>query len=260
MNKDKIGNPYRFPNSLIRLQAIWHARNIPYRMVEGITRQLYRMARLPDYNHYSTINRRTNQLDLKLKLPENEALTLFCDGSGYQAISGGEYLREKYGKKNRQWVHVVILGDPKTKEPVSFQVNIIPDSEIDSGKRQIKQLIERGVNITAFGGDGAFDNISLWRFLENRHIRPIIKPHKNALSDSASPSRNSNVKYRSKYGYRKWARRNKYGYRWPATEGLFSAIKRMFGEQLSARSEIGMIQEASIKVWGYQVIKRYGQG
>jgi len=50
-----------------------------------------------------------------------------------------------------------------------------------------------------------------------------------------------------------------YGYRWPATEGIFSAVKRIFGEQIHARSELGIIQEAKIKFWGYQKMKRYGE-
>ncbi len=37
MNLGKIGAPYQFPNTLIELQAIWHAKNIPCRMIEGIT-------------------------------------------------------------------------------------------------------------------------------------------------------------------------------------------------------------------------------
>jgi hypothetical protein len=57
MNRNKIGRPYEFPNPLIRLQSIWHDLNIPFRMVEDITRQLCYMTQIPSYNDYSTINR-----------------------------------------------------------------------------------------------------------------------------------------------------------------------------------------------------------
>ena len=43
------------------------------------------------------------------------------------------------------------------------------------------------------------------------------------------------------------------------TEGINSAIKVIFGEQLSATSERGMLQEAACKVWAYQRLKRYGE-
>jgi len=63
----------------------------------------------------------------------------------------------------------------------------------------------------------------------------------------------------AKKSYRKWARKHKYGLRWPATEGVFSAIKRIFGETLKATSEMGMIKEASAKIWAYQKIKHYAK-
>ena len=105
----------------------------------------------------------------------------------------------------------------------------------------------------------AMDSILLWKWLEEQKIIPIIKPDKNAIDDSDSAIRNKNVKERNKKGYKKWSRKHKYGFWWPATEGIFSAVKRIFGEQLSSKSEIGVVQEAKIKFWAYQKLKRYGE-
>ena len=259
MNKGKLGSPFKFPDSLIRVQAIWHTYRLPYRMIQGITEKLCEMAQLPEYNHYSTANRRVNKLDFTLGVPVGKDLTLFSDGTGFQAIEGGEYLRSKYGKKNRRWVQVVILGDPETNEPVSFEVNLIQTSEPDSAQRQLDKLIDVGVDIKAFGGDGGFDKIMLWEFLKKKRIRPVIKPDKNARKDSKSSWRNINVVFRNDNGYKAWASAVKYGARWPPTEGIFSAIKRIFGEQLHAKSETGMIQEAKMKIWTYKTIKQYGE-
>lgn len=258
MNDGKVGQPFTFPESLIEVQSVWHAKSHPYRMIEGMTRELSRIAGLPAYNDYSTVNRRVNKLDVKLELPTGDNLALFSDGSGMQAIEGGEYLREKYGKKNRRWVQIIILGDPETKEPVSFEVNITPKSEAESTKKQAGDLQEQGITIKTIGGDGAMDEMGLWGYLEENKIKPIIKPDKNARDDTVCELRNSVVKERNKKGYKKWAKKNGYGMRWPATEGIFSAIKRIFGEQLAATSEIGLTQEAAIKIWAYQKIKRYG--
>jgi len=259
MNEKKVGRPYIFPTSLIRLQGVWHANDIPYRMIQGITQKLVEIADLPKYNHYSTVNRRVNRLDIHIVVPSGTTVVVGGDGSGFQAISGGEYLRSKYGKKNRRWIQVVILGDPETKEPVSFEVNIIPESEPDSVQEQIGDLIEQGVNVKGFFGDGGFDKIELWNFLEECRIRPIIKPMKNARNDSDSHWRNLNVNHLNENGYDDWSKRVSYGKRWLATEGIFSAIKRMFGEQLAGKSEVGMVQEAKLKVWSYVELKRYGE-
>lgn len=260
MNANKRGAPFQFPNSLIELQAVWLAKHIPCRMIEGVTRRLALIGQLPDYNDYSTVNRRINKLDCCLSLPQGENLTIFADGTGLQVIDGGEYLRTKYGKKNRRWVQVVIWGDPKTKEPVSFEVNLIQDSELASARQQINTLLDSGVKVAEAGGDGAFDEIALWNQLSSKGIQPIIKPDKNAISVSGSPVRDRNVLERNALGYNLWAQEHGYGFRWPATEGIFSAVKRIFGEEIHAKSEQGMKQEAKIKFWAYQKIKRYGEG
>ena len=259
MNLNKIGKPYVYPNSLIKLQGVWHSMEIPFRMIQEITMKLVDIANLPESNHYSTINRRVNRLDVKLELPTTPIKILAGDGSGYQAVCGGEYLREKYGKKNRKWVQVIILGDPETKEPVSFEVNIVPRSEPDSAKEQLEKLLVHGVKVNEFAGDGGFDKLALWKYLSQNRIRPVIKPDKNARDDSVSIWRNLNVRHLNQNGYDDWSRRVGYGRRWVATEGIFSAIKRMFGEQLAGKSEIGLVQEAKMKIWSYVALKRYGE-
>src|SRR3989338_300677 len=259
MNLKKRGAPYLFPKSLIELQAVWHAKSIPLRMIEGITRRLTEFGKVPDYNDYSTANRRINKLVCQLVLPAGNNLTLFSDGTGLQVVESGEYLREKYGKKNLRWIQVIILGDPKTKEPVSFEVNLVQQSELDSAERQLAELLKNNIKIGYFGGDGSYDAIALWNWLVYNRIEPIIKPDKNAIVPSGSRERDKNVKERNDLGYDLWAREHGYGHRWTATEGIFSAVKRIFGEKIHARSEKGMIQEAKMKFWAYQKMKRYGE-
>lgn len=154
MNRNKTGRPFEFPNSLIELQAVWHAKSTPYRMIEGVTRKVCELAQIPNYNHYSTVNRRVNRLDLKLELPKGgKKLRLFCDGTGLQVVEGGEYLRDKYGKKNRRWIQVVLWGDPETKEPVSFDVKLVQSSELEAGRKQLEDLVKK-LPVEAAGGDG----------------------------------------------------------------------------------------------------------
>lgn len=259
MNHNKVGAKFRFPKTLIELQALWHAKKLSFRMIEGMTRNLVRMGSLPKYNNYSTANRRINQIDFNLAPPPGEKIIVFSDGTGLQAVNGGEYLREKYGKKNRRWIQIVLLGDTKHHEPVSFEVRLIQGSEPESTERQIEKLLSNGTTIAATGGDGAMDSKNFWNFLRQKKIKPIIKPDKNALDNTDCARRNHEVKLRNKIGYKKWSKRRGYGHRWPATEGIFSAIKRIFGEQLLAKSEIGLLQEASSKIWAYQRLKRYGE-
>ncbi len=56
-------------------------------------------------------------------------------------------MREKYGKKNRRWVQIVILGDAKTYEPVSYEVHIIQEAK--STERQLTKLLDGRVPVVA---------------------------------------------------------------------------------------------------------------
>jgi hypothetical protein len=198
-------------------------------------------------------------LNCELIIPRAKRLTLFSDGTGLQVVESGEYLREKYGKKNRRWIQVIIIGDPESKELVSYKVNLIQESELNSAKKQLDELLAKKVPIYQYGGDGSYDEIALWNKLQLNGIEPIIKPDKNAIIPSGSRIRDANVCERNNLGYNIWSREHGYGLRWPATEGIFSAVKRIFGEKIHARTEKGMIQEAKIKFWAYQRMKRYGE-
>jgi hypothetical protein len=259
MNSGKRGAPYQFPKSLIELQAIWHAKRIDFRMIEGMTRDLARIGQLPDFNDFSTVNRRINRLDLQLAPPQGDTIVVFGDGTGLQAVNGGEYLREKYGKKNRRWIQIVLFGDAKRHEPVSYEIRLIPGSEPESAERQVATLLRQGAPLTAVGGDGAMDDKGFWDFCDDQELDPIIKPDKNARDDTDCALRNREVIERNKLGHKEWSRRRGYGHRWPATEGIFGAMKRMFGEQVLATSDEGMLHEAACKVWAYQKLKRYGE-
>jgi len=68
-------------------------------------------------------------------------------------------------------------------------------------------------------------------------IQPVIKPDKNAIDNTDNDVRNKYAKER-KRSYKKWARKHKYGMRWPATEGIFSAIKRIFGEHSMQQAKL----------------------
>jgi hypothetical protein len=259
MNAGKAGARFKFPTTLIELQAIWHAHRVPFRTIEGMTRDLVVLGNLPEYNNYSTVNRRCNKLNYALAPPQGERTTIFSDGTGLQAVNGGEYLREKYGKKNRRWVQIVLLGDAEHHEPVSYEIRLIPSSESESTEQQAATLLKAGVDIAALGGDGGLDNKHLYNFCDDQGIEPIIKPDMNARDDTDCNLRNSVVKLRNSLGYKKWAKQEGYGLRWPATEGINSAIKRIFGEQLLATSENGLVKEAASKIWAYQRLKRYGE-
>ena len=110
-------------------------------------------------------------------------------------------------------MQIVILGDAKTYEPVSYEVHIIQESEAKSTERQLTKLLDDKVSVVAAGGDGAMDSKPLYDFCENCGIAPIFKPDINARTDTDSERRNKVVTERNRLGYKGWAKKNRYGFR-----------------------------------------------
>ena len=71
---------------------------------------------------------------------------------------------------------------------------------------------------------------------------PGIRIRWNAVVGKEESSRSMAVLEYQKMGYKGWRQMHQYGRRW-AVEGLFSSIKRIFGETVRAASPEGMISE-----------------
>ena len=257
MNKGKVGAKYVFPESLIRLQAVWH-QWIDYRGVEGITRKLAEAAQLPAFNDYSTINRRVNRTGANFTLPKNDCC-VSTDGSGMKFENAGEYRARMYGKR-RKYIKVVISADPITKKMIECEVGvegeIKPEPEI--AMKHMEDLLMHGITVKKFWGDGSFDTLDIFAFLEHNEIEAAVKPRKNAILEEGDCLRNREIKSIKK-GYKRWARERQYGLRWNGTEGIFSAVKRKFGEQTRSHNVENACSEVRRKFWAYDTMKAYAE-
>ena len=262
MNLGKRGAPYQFPNSLIKLQAVW-LNFFSYRGAEGITMQLVDLGLLPEFNDYSTIFRRIINLDLEIPKLKNKEISVSTDGSGIKMNMSGEYFDEKYGDgKRKKFIKVIITAEPYNKDILKIEVSVEGEgsSEPEAAEKHMKELIEEGNSINGFFGDGSFDTNNLFDFCDFYLINPIIKIRKNAVEDSeGSWKRNMEIKKYKELGYKKWAKKKKYGRRWTGTEGIFSAVKKIYGERVRAHKVENMCLEAKRKFWAYQVIKLYAE-
>ena len=261
MNAGKRGHPYGFPESLIKLQGVWH-QWVDYRGVEGITRKLAEHGLLPKYNDFSTISRRVSRLDMDFELPKHGSVSVSCDGSGMKMTSSGEYRQDSYGRGQRKWLRVKITADPKTRTLLDCDVCIDGEgmSEPDTAMRHIERLVDNGIRIEKFWGDGGYDKRELFNLCQRNGIETAIKLPRNATHKARGSMRRSREvrEYRNK-GYRKWADDKEYGLRWVGTEGIFSAVKRKFGENVRSRKLCNVFHEAKSKFWAYQRMKSYAQ-
>jgi len=262
MNCKKRGAPFKFPNSLIRLQAVWH-QWIDYREIEGITRKVVEMTKIPDFNDYSTINRRVNKLEVDFQLPKHGFVSVASDGSGIKLNEAGEYRQDKYArKKQKKYIKVTISANPLTGDMLDCDVIMEGDgpSEGEFAQKHMKRLIDNRIVIDKFWGDGLFDAKYLFNFLERHKIEAAIKIRENACDKADGSLRRARevAEYKSK-GYKHWARDKQYGKRWLGTEVKFSAVKRKFGEKVRSKKQENKLKEVKRRFWAYETIRLYAK-
>ena len=261
MNKNKVGAPYQFPESLIKVQAVWH-QLVNYRGVEGITRAVVEAGKLPQHNDFSTINRRVNSMSTKITLPEKGDIYAATDGTGTKLNMSGEYFEAKYGSGKKKFIKVVITANPITKDLLKVDASLEGEelSEPQVAMNHLAELEAEGYNILKFWGDGSFDVHELFDFLDYYSIESAVKIGKDAVIDpGGSVRRNIEVAKFQKLRYKKWAKEKDYGKRWLGTEGIISAVKRCFGERVRSKKEENMLKEAKRKFWAYETIRQYAK-
>ena len=263
MNKGKKGAPYQFPESFIELLAVW-GQWVSTRGLQGITRRFQMYGLVPKEADYSTISIRINKIDISFELPKEGNISVSTDGSGMKMSNRGDYKETKYGDGKKKFLRVTISADPYKKRLLDIDVCVDGEglSEPEVAMSHLENLIALGYDIDKFFGDGAFDVHDLFDLLCQYSILSAIKIRKNAsLDDEGKGSwrrRQEVLKYRKK-GYKKWAKEKEYGRRWPGSEGIFSAVKGLFGEETRSKNVDNMIHEVKRKFWAYDKMCRYAK-
>jgi hypothetical protein len=246
MNNGKEGASYRYPNSFVQLLGYMRAYfHLPYRQAEGVVRD-HASNKLPSIPDYSTINRRVNKLDIRInKRIGNDDIVIVLDSTGIKVTNRGEWLPHKWNiRKGYLKIHVAV--DIKKKKIVSLEVTT---EEVHDGM-MLKKLIENAAennDVKRVIADGAYDNNENFRYLSDNGIEAAIKVRKNSSANKITDSHPRNIVVLQQLkNFEKWKDSVSYGYRWIA-ETVFSSIKRMFGECVSARKYSNMVKEMMLK-------------
>jgi hypothetical protein len=261
MNKNKNGKKYKFPDSFILvigyIRVYFH---LPYRQTEGIIKATGK--NLPDHPSYSQICRRVNKLDISTKRSDDEDdkdIIIAIDSTGIKVTNRGQWMQEKWNiKKKKGYLKIHIAVNIKTKEILALEVT---DEKSHDGKvmpRLIDHILKRNKNnikIRSALGDGSYDSNENFKYLQKIRIKPAIKVRKNSIILRKNNSLRNREVYSQLKDLLKWKKRKRYGRRWIA-ETVFSSIKRMFGEHISATRFQNMIKEMMIKVSLYNLFRR----
>jgi Transposase DDE domain len=254
MNKDKKGRKFLYPDSFIKLLGYMRAYfHLPYRQTEGVVRK-HASNTLPSIPHYSNISRRINRLHIKISSDDDDNksslhddyFVIAVDSTGIKVTNRGEWIRHKWNVK-RGYLKIHVAVDIKKKKILSLQVT---SEQVHDGKvlpELIDDIIIKNNKIidTAIM-DGSYDSNNNFQFLSFKGIQPAIKVRKNSRCRKTNHYlRNKTVKMQ-KNNLQEWKDSVSYGKRW-MVETVFSCVKRMFGEYVTAIRLENMIKEIVLK-------------
>src|SRR2546426_3686378 len=96
-NRGKVGLPYRYPESFIRLMACMRLLfHLPYRQAEGFVTFLSEHIEGLPVPDYSTIARRANRLEISLDdslVRSRNPVRIEVDALGLKVHNGGDWIR-----------------------------------------------------------------------------------------------------------------------------------------------------------------------
>jgi IS5 family transposase len=253
MNECKEGRKFVYPDSFIKLLGYVRAYfHLPYRQTEGIVRA-HASNTLPSIPDYSRICRRINRLDIKIdddqdksSLQHDDNFVIAIDSTGVKVTNRGEWIRHKW-KVKRGYLKIHIAVDIKKKRILSLHVT---SEQVHDGKVLPKLVdditIKQNKVVETAVMDGSYDSNENFQFLSFKGIHPAIKVRKNARCRKTNHYlRNKNVQSQ-KTNLQQWKDSVNYGQRW-IVETVFSCIKRMFGEYVTAIRFENMIKEMILK-------------
>ena len=194
MNKDKVGEPFHYPNTFLLL--LGYAKvyfHLPFRQTEEGIAQGHAKGKVPSIPDYSTISRRINRLDIKIKEDdkskefEDEYITIAIDSIGIKVTNRGQWMKDKWNVKKKGYLKIHIAVDIKTKKILSMKVT---DEHVHDSKA-LPELVDNiiksdDMTTTTIGklfADGAYDGNEIFRCLSDNGILPCIKVRKNAKFD-----------------------------------------------------------------------------
>jgi hypothetical protein len=270
MNKDKVGEPFRYPDTFLLL--LGYAKvyfHLPFRQTEGIA-QGHAKGKVPSIPDYTTISRRINRLDIKIKDTtdsknmefKDEYIVIAVDSTGIKVTNRGQWMQDKWHIKNKKgYLKIHVAVNVMTKKILSMKVT---DEHVHDSKalpELVGDIIKSNSTTTTaivvgkVFADGAYDGNDVFRCLADNGIMPCIKVRKNATVKLKTGHilRNLSVIFQ-KNDLQGWKDSVSYGKRW-IVETVFSSIKRMFGEYVYSVQFENMVKEMMLKASLYNKMR-----
>ena len=235
----KRGRPLIYSDICMKILAtLRHIFKLGLRQLEGFVVSIFNWLgidlKVPEF---SRLSRRMTGILSKIKFPDKEKIGhVVIDSSGIKVYGEKEWLETKKGKKyqRRKWrkIHIGVDGEGNILD--------LKMTNHKTNDRQMANPIIESIgleNINEVLGDGGYDGLNIYSFLEKNGIITLIPPPPNAKVHEKRDElrqRNKTVQCIRDRGYHAWVNKNNFGRR-NRVENTFYRIKTIFGRQFMSR-------------------------
>jgi transposase len=249
------------------------------RETEGFVESIVEMMGLekqvpvPDY---TTLSKRQGDLDIEIQSSkgslvggeggsEEDKVHLVIDSTGLKVYGEGEWKQSVYGKqKRRTWRKLHLGVDSDTGEITA--VGLTDNTSHDGS--QVENLLEQTLDqtdkeLSAVGGDGAYDAWDVYDAITDREATPVIPPQRNAKikkhGNCSGPPlpRDEAIRYIRGHGRKKWKRVSGYHRRSLAETAVYR-FKQLMGRFVEARRWENERTEVRLKAKALNKMTRLG--
>jgi DDE family transposase len=227
-----------------------HIFHLPYRQTQGVVRA-HAGAKVPSIPHYSTISRRINKLEIRISKHIGNDIVIVLDSTGIKVANRGEWMRHKWHvRKGYLKIHIAV--EIKKKKIVSLEIT---SEEVHDGKilKKLVDKVSKNNDVNRVLADGMYDSKKNFQYLHDNGIEAAIKVRKNSIGRSIGCYPRKMVVLRQLKDFDDWKDSVSYGYRW-MVENVFSTMKRMFGEHVTAKKYPNMVKEMLPKASLYNML------
>lgn len=218
------------------------------RQTEGFVESLVEMMGLEEQMpvpDYTTLSKRQGDLDVEVQRfnsceggSEEEKVHLVIDSTGLKVYGEGEWKQRIHGKqKRRTWRKLHLGVDSDTGEITAVGLT---DNTSHDGSQVEKLLDQTDKELSAVGGDGAYDTWDVYDAITDREATPVIPPQRNAKikkhGNCSGPPlpRDEAIRYIRAHGRKKWKRTHGYHRRSLAETAVYR-FKQLMGRFVEAR-------------------------
>lgn len=221
------------------------------RQTEGLVRSCFKLMNIDlEVPDYSTLSRRSADLQVKLIKNPKETIALVIDSSGLKVYGEGEWKVRQHGySKHRTWrkIHLALTPDSELRA-IKLTTNSISDDNAFSSL-----LEQETAKIEKVAADGMYDKRKVYKVCQQKEVKQIaIPPCRNAKiwqhGNSQSPPhpRDVNLRLIRQTSRSHWKEQVGFHIRSLAENAVFR-FKTTFGDRLNARKITNQITEVIIK-------------